>query len=63
MVKEIVNQVQEMHTVPGRINPRRKTPRHIFIKLTNIKDQRENIKSNKGKAASNIQGNPHMVII
>ena len=30
MVKEIVNQVQEMHTVPGRINPRRNTPKHKY---------------------------------
>ena len=27
--KEIVNQVQEAHRVPYRINPRRNTPRHI----------------------------------
>ena len=31
--KEIVNQVQEAQGVPGRINPRRNTPRHIVIKL------------------------------
>ena len=32
MGKEIVNQVQEAHRVPYRINPRRNTPRHILIK-------------------------------
>ena len=37
--KEIVNQVQEAHRVPGRINPRRNTPRHIIMKLTKIKDR------------------------
>ena len=37
MGKEIVNQVQEAERVPGRINPRRYTPRHIVIKLTKIK--------------------------
>ena len=37
--KEIVNQVQEAQRVPGRINPRRNTPRHIVIKLTKIKDR------------------------
>ena len=36
MGKEIVNQVQEAERVPGRINPRRYTPRHIVIKLTKI---------------------------
>ena len=38
MGKEIVNQIQETQTVPGRINPWRNTPRHIVIKLTKIKD-------------------------
>ena len=33
MGKEIVNQLQEAHRVPYRINPRRNTPRHILIKL------------------------------
>ena len=28
MGKDIVNQVQEAQTVPGRINPRRITPKH-----------------------------------
>ena len=28
IVKEIVNQVQEAQRVPGRINPRKNTPRH-----------------------------------
>ena len=37
--KEISNQVQEAQRVPGRINPRRNTPRHIVIKLTKIKDR------------------------
>ena len=31
MRKEIVNHVQEAQRVPGRINPRRNTPRHIVI--------------------------------
>ena len=39
MGKEIVNQVQEAQRVPGRINPRRNTSRHIVIKLTKIKDR------------------------
>ena len=34
MEKEIVSQVQEAQRVPYRINPRRNTPRHILIKLT-----------------------------
>ena len=37
--KEIVNQVQEAQRVPGRINPRKSTLRHIVIKLTKIKNR------------------------
>ena len=37
MEKEIVNQLQEAQRVPYRINPRRKTPRHILIKLPKTK--------------------------
>jgi hypothetical protein len=39
MGKEIINQVQEAQRVPGRMNPRRNTLRHIVIKLTKIKDK------------------------
>ena len=64
MGKEIVNQVQKAQRVPGRINPRRNTPRHIVIKLTKIKDKDKiNIKRNKGKMTNNIQGNSHQAII
>ena len=55
--KKIATQVQEAQRVPYKINPRRNMPRHILIKLT--KTQRTNIKSNMGKAADNIQGDPH----
>ena len=59
MGKEIVNQVQEAQRVPYRINPKRNMPRHILIKLSNIKYKEK--KSSKGKAINNIRGNPHKV--
>ena len=37
MGKEIIIQVQETQRVPHRMNPRQNTPRHILIKLTQIK--------------------------
>ena len=37
MGKEILTHVQETQRVLNRINPRRYTPRHIVIKLTEIK--------------------------
>ena len=60
MGKEIATQAQEALRVPGRINPRRNTPRHVVIKFTNIKDKKI-IKSNKGKMTNNVQGNSHKV--
>ena len=47
MEKEIVNQVQEAHRVPGRINPRRNTPRHTIIKMTETKDRDDILKATR----------------
>ena len=47
MWKEIVNHVQEAQRVPGRINPRRNTPRYIVIKLIKIKDRDKILKQQK----------------
>ena len=60
MGKEIVNQVQEAQRVPGKINPRKNTLRHIVINMTKIKDKDKIC--NKGKRTNNIQGNSHKVI-
>ena len=49
MGKEIATQVQETQRVPGRINPRRKMPRHIVIKLTKIKDKEKLLKASREK--------------
>ena len=49
MGKEIATQPQEAQRVPGRINPRRNTPRHIVIKLTKIKDKEKLLKATREK--------------
>ena len=49
MGKEIATQVQEAQTVPGRINPRRNTLRHILIKWTKIKDKEKLLKATREK--------------
>ena len=49
MGKEIVSQVQEAQIVPGRINPRRNTLRHIVIKLIKIKDKDKLLKATREK--------------
>ena len=60
MGKEIATQVQEAQRVPGRINTRRNTPRHIVIKPAKIKDKEKLLKATKEKQ-QNIQGNSHKV--
>ena len=59
MDKEIVHQVQEVHRVSYRINPRRNMPKHILSKLTKTKYKERILKSAKDEATSNIQGKPH----
>ena len=58
MEKEIVNQVQEAQRVPYRINPRRNTPRHILIKLTNTKHKEIILKAAREKQQVTYKGNP-----
>ena len=45
MGKKIINHVQEAQRVPGRINPRKNTPRHTVIKLIKIKDRDKILKA------------------
>ena len=49
MGKEIVNQVLEVQRVPGRINQRRNTLRHIVIKLTKIRAKDKILKATREK--------------
>ena len=58
MEKEIVNQVQEAQRVPYRINPRRKMPRHIVIKLTKAKHKERILKAAREKQQVTYKGNP-----
>lgn len=39
LVKEKVTQVQETQRVPAKRNLKRPIPRHIIIKMANIKDK------------------------
>ena len=58
MGKETVTQVQEAQRVPGRINPRRNTLRHIVIKLTKIKDKEKILKAMREKQQITYKGTP-----
>ena len=58
MVKEIVNQVQEVQRVPYRINPRRNIPRCILIKLTKITHKEIMLKEAREKQQVIYKGKP-----
>ena len=40
LVKEIDIQIQEVQRILKNVNPKRPTPRHIIIKMQNIKDKK-----------------------
>ena len=46
---ETATQVQEAQRVPGGINPRRNTWRHLVIKLTIIKEKEKLLKATREK--------------
>ena len=58
MGKEIATQGQEAQRVPYRINPRRKTPRHIVIKVAKIKDKEKLLKAAREKRQITYKGTP-----
>ena len=58
MGKEIVSQVQKVQRVPYRINPRRNMPRHILIKMSNIKYKEKILKAVREKQQLTYKGIP-----
>ena len=57
-LKRKVNQIQEVQSVPYRINPRRNMPRHIRIKLTKTKHKERILKATREKQQIIYKGNP-----
>ena len=58
MGKEIVSQIEGAQRVPYRINTRRNTPRHILIKLSQIKYKEKIIKAAREKQQIIYKGIP-----
>ena len=58
MRKKIINQVHEAQRVPGRINPRKNTPRHTVITLIKIKDRNKILKVTREKRQITYKGTP-----
>ena len=61
MGKKIINQVHEAQRVPGRINPRKNTPRHTVITLIKIKDRNKILKATREKQVT-YKGTPIKVL-
>ena len=58
-MKEIDSQeVQEAQRVPKKLDPRRRTPRHIVIKLPKIKDKERILKAARGMVRITYKGVP-----
>ena len=58
MGKEPLTQIQKAQRVPYKINTRRNTLRHIFIKLTKIKDKEKILKAAREKKQIIKKGTP-----
>ena len=58
LVKEIDIQVQEMHTVPNKMNPKRSTPQYIIIKMQKVKDKETLLKAGREKQIVTYKGVP-----
>ena len=57
VAKEIhFQEVQEAQRVPRKLDPKRNTPRHIIIKLPNIKDKERILKEARGKERVSYKG-------
>ena len=58
MGKELAIQIQETQRTPNRKNPRQNTPRHILIKLTKIKHNKQILKAAMEKQQTTHKGIP-----
>ena len=61
MGKETVTQVPKTHRVPGKINPRRITLRHLVVKLTETKYKDKRLKTKMEKQQIIYKGIPKVI--
>ena len=57
-MKEIDIQVQEAQRVPNNLDPRRTTPRHIIVKMPQVKDKERILKAAREKQRASYKGLP-----
>ena len=58
LVKEIDMEVQETQRVPNKMDSKRPTPRHIIIKMPNVKDKERILKAEREKQLVTYSGVP-----
>ena len=58
LVKETDMHVQEAQRVPIKVDPKRKTPRYITIKMPKVKDKERILKAAKEKETVTYKGVP-----
>nr|KAF6363117.1 hypothetical protein mPipKuh1_010114 [Pipistrellus kuhlii] len=58
LVKELDLQVQEVHRIPNKRNPKRTTPRQIIIKIPRAKDKERILKEARAKKVVTYKGAP-----
>ena len=61
LVKEIDMLVQEAQRVPNNLDPRRTTPRHIIVKMPQVKDKERILKAAREKQ-SYLQRSSHKTV-
>ena len=57
-MKEVDIQVQDVQTVPNKMNPKRPTPRQIIIKMSKVKDKEIISKAAREKQLVTYKGTP-----
>ena len=62
LVKEIDVQVQEAQRGPDKMDAKRSSPKHIIIKMLQVKDKERILKTVRKKAVSYLQGCSHKTV-
>ena len=58
LVKERDIEAQEAQRIPNKMNPKRSTPRHIIIKMQNVKEKESILQSAREKQIITHKGAP-----
>ena len=58
LVKEKDTQVQEAWRISNKMNPKRLTPRHIIIKMAQVRDKKRILKTSREKQLVTYKGAP-----